>query len=209
MTGADENRGEQEDGSLNDTFGTGEYLDKNAMAAARSAVSSQGVNLRYLPVVNLVLAGFVVDAGPFFRWFNPMRLRSIEFKHSCIDAGFALPSHMSNLVTVSWPGALPDDCRSITIKRTAPQDVKTVSMRRKQSSTNPGPSGLKPKISSILTRNWFSTARAHSLKTRKANKERQQRSGEISHGSSSSNLTLSRPRSSSGLSWKSHDFVPL
>ncbi len=47
-------RGEVGDGSLDESIGTGEYLDKNAMAAARNLVSSEGVNLRYLPVVTLL-----------------------------------------------------------------------------------------------------------------------------------------------------------
>ncbi len=178
------------------------------MATARSLVSCQGVNLRYLPIVKLVLAGFVVDAGPFFRWFNPMRLRNIEFKYGCIDAGFALPSHMSNLVTVSWPGKPQQERRTITITRTRQQDIRTIWLKRKSSRAEQA-HGLKPKISSILTKNWFSSARAQSLKARKPNKDRQQRASHTSQASPSSDLSLFRQRSSSGISWKSKDFVDL
>ena len=177
------------------------------MAIARTRVSSQGVNLRYLPIVKLVLAGFVVDAGPFFRWFNPMRLRQIKFKHGCIDAGFALPSHMSNLVTVSWPESVPEECKLITVSRLSQHDVKTLSLSRKTASIYQASNGLKPKISSILTKNWFSSARSHSLKARKAKKGRQQHTDQTSQVSSSSDLGFFRQRSSSGISWKSGGFV--
>jgi hypothetical protein len=201
-------RGEQEDGSLRETAGVGEYLDRNAMASARSLVSSQGVNLRYLPIVKLVLAGFVVDAGPFFRWFNPMRLRQVEFKYGCIDAGFALPSHMSNLVTVSWPGKTQQDGQTITVSSIRPHDVNAIWLKRKPSTANQA-SGLKPKINSLLTKNWFSSARGNSLKARKSNKERQQRASQASRPSSSSDLSLFRHRSSSGISWTGTDLVGL
>jgi hypothetical protein len=170
------------------------------MASARSLVSSQGVNLRYLPIVKLVLAGFVVDAGPFFRWFNPIRMRHIEFRHGCVDAGFALPPHMSNLVAVSWPRNLPEDRKMISISRFTQRDIKPVLLKRKNSTTSQVTNGRKPKISSILTKNWFSSTRTHSLKARKAKKNRQQHPGQVSQASSSSDLTLFRQRSSSGIS---------
>lgn len=176
------------------------------MACARSLVSSQGVNLRYLPIVKLVLAGFVVDAGPFFRWFNPMRLRQIEFKYGCIDAGFALPSHMSKLVTVSWPGKPQQEDQTITVSRIRQHEVKSIWVKRKASRASHA-SGLKPRISSILTKNWFSSTRAHPLRARKADKEHQPHSSQASQTSSSSDLSLFRHRSSSGICWTSKDFV--
>ncbi len=203
-----DSRGELGDGSLDVSIGTGEYLDKNAMAAARNSVSSQGVNLRYLPVVKLVLAGFVVDAGPFFRWFNPMRLRCVEFKYGCIDAGFALPSHMNNLVTVSWLGKSDLNTQAVTVSKVEPPDIKTVCIKRRPSMPRQT-SGLKPKISSILAKNWFSSARAHSLKARKSNKQRLQRANQISEASSLSDLSVFRQRSSSDVSFTSQDFVTL
>lgn len=202
-----DSRGEQQDGTLSEVLGIGEYLDKNAMATARNLVSSQGVNLRYLPIVKLVLAGFVVDAGPFFRWFNPMRLRQVEFKHGCIDAGFALPSHMSNLVTVCWPLKPPEEGNTVTISRIGRQDIKTIWLKKKNSTTGQAIGGLKPKISSMLSRKWFSSERGHGLKARKAEKERQQRAGQKSQASSSSDLSLFRHRSSSGTSLASQEIV--
>jgi hypothetical protein len=196
-------RGENADGLLRDSFGTGEYLDKNAMASARSLVSSEGVNLRYLPIVKLVLAGFVVDAGPFFRWFNPMRLRQIEFRYGCIDAGFAIPSHMSDAVTVSWPDMPQQDARKFLVSKVRQYDIKTIWLKRKPSTASEAVI-LKPKISSILMKNWFSSTRAQSLKARKANKERQQRGNQTSRAGSTSDLSLFRRRSSSSsLSWTS------
>jgi hypothetical protein len=200
-------RGEQGGGSVCVSIGTGEYLDKEAMASARSLVSCQGVNLRYLPVVKLVLAGFVVDAGPFFRWFNPMRLRHVDFKYGCIDAGFALPSHMSSLVTVSWPRKQSREIQAVTILRIQQHDIKSVYLQGKSTMTRQ-PSGFKPKFSSILTKNWFSSARAHSLKARRSNKS-QQHAGQTSHASSTTDLILFRKRSSSGVSFTSQDFVAL
>jgi hypothetical protein len=201
-------RGEQGSGSVCASVGTGEYLDKNTMASARSLVSCQDVNLRYLPVVKLVIAGFVVDAGPFFRWFNPMRLRHIDFKYGCIDAGFALPSHMSSLVTVSWPGKQRRECQPVTISRIQQHDIKTIYLKGKP-YTATLPAGFKPKISSILTKNWFSSARAHSLKAKRSNKDRQHHASQTSHASSSSDLSLFRKRSSSGVSFTSQDFVAI
>ena len=201
-------RGEQEDGALSGSAGTGEYLDKHAMASARSFVCSQGVNLRYLPIVKLVLAGFVVDAGPFFRWFNPMRLRQIDFKYGCIDAGFALPSHMNSLVTVSWPEKLPSVTQRITVSRIGQQDVKTVRVKRKNGvavQTN----SLKPRIGSIITKNWFSSTRGHGLKARKANCDNQPHASQKSRVSSSGDLSLSRQTSSSGISWTTQDSATL
>ena len=175
------------------------------MASARNLVSSQGINLRYLPIVKLVLAGFVVDAGPFFRWFNPMRLRHVDFKHGCVDAGFALPSHMDNLVTVSWPESSLGECKLATVSRMSQHDVKRVSLSRKTSSRFQASNGLKPKIGSILAKNWFSSARSHSLKARKAKKGRQQHSDQASQASSVSDLSFFRNRSTSVVSWKTQN----
>lgn len=175
------------------------------MASARNLVASQGASLRYLPIVKLVLAGFVVDAGPFFRWFNPMRLRKVEFAHGCIDAGFALPSHMHNLVTVSWPGHPPEECKLIRVMKMSQQDLKHI-LLSKTSITHQASNGLKAKINFILTRNWFSSARSHSLKAWKAKQGRQPQSAGTSQASSSSDISSFRQRSSSGISLKSKIF---
>jgi hypothetical protein len=76
-------------------------LDKYAIQDARAAV--KGCELNRLPIKKLVLSGFVVDAEPFFKWFNPNLLRTIEFKHDCLDAGFALPAFMEGRVEIFWP----------------------------------------------------------------------------------------------------------
>ena len=178
------------------------------MASARGVASSQGINLRYLPVVKLVLAGFVVDAGPFFRWFNPMRLRHIEFKYGCIDAGFALLSHMSNLVTVAWPEKPHQESQTITISRIRRHNIKAICLKVNPSVSRQD-SGLKLKISSILTKNWFSSARTPNLAAGKSTKKPRQHAGQRSQPSSSSDLSLFRQRSSSGISWTSQDFVAL
>lgn len=183
-------RGEQEDGTLCDSVGTGEYLDKNAMALARRFVSSQAVNLRYLPVTKLVLAGFVIDAGPFFRWFNPMKLRMLDFKYGCIDAGFALPAHMNNSVAVSWPENLTQNEKMITFSKVGQQHIKKVYFRRKYPSLDHSERGLKPKIESIATKTWLSTARARSLKAHKCDKEHRQRAGQIRRIRAPSDLTF-------------------
>ncbi|KAI1936432.1 hypothetical protein LOZ04_001240 [Ophidiomyces ophidiicola] len=90
-------------GELQRRVGFGEYLDKHAIAAAKIAAAALGPTSEKLPVVKLTLMGFVVDSDPFFLWFNPHRLRSIDFKDHCVDAGFALPVKMSEHVIVSWP----------------------------------------------------------------------------------------------------------
>jgi hypothetical protein len=159
-------RGKREDGTLCDSIGTGEYLDKSAIASARRRVSSQAVNLRYLPVVKLVLAGFVVDAGPFFRWFNPLKLRSVDFSYGCVDAGFALPFHMSELVTVSWPGNLPQKKKTITVSKVSQHHIKSICLKRASSKASRSERGLKPRISSMMNKPWLSATRTHSLNGR-------------------------------------------
>ncbi|QVM09732.1 hypothetical protein D8B26_004390 [Coccidioides posadasii str. Silveira] len=90
-------------GELKRRVGFGEYLDKHAIGNARETAAALGAVPDKLSVVKLTLMGFVVDSDPFFLWFNPHRLRSIDFKDHCVDAGFALPVRMSEHVIVSWP----------------------------------------------------------------------------------------------------------
>lgn len=60
-------------------FGSGEYLDRNAMKQAQAAVKDElkTGNMRYLPVKNLTLGNFAIDAGPFvslpltLAWLTP------------------------------------------------------------------------------------------------------------------------------------------
>jgi hypothetical protein len=179
------------------------------MASGRSAVSSQGINIRYLPIARLVLAGFVVDAGPFFRWFKPIRLRNIEFKHGCIDAGFALPSPMSNSVTVTWPGKPPPRDKIITVTRVDPQNVKRVRLKRKSSLRGSETSGIKPKTISVMTKTWLPSARRYSWKVRGTSKERQQQEIQTSRATSTSDPSSFRQKTTSVISWTSRNFVVL
>lgn len=156
----------QEDGTLSSTFGIGEYLDKCVIATARSAVAQQGVNLRYLPIAKLVLAGFVVDAGPFFRWFNPIRIRHIHFKYGCIDAGFALPLNTSDLVAVSWTNCLPESRNIVPVSKVDRQDVKVLTIEEEGSSSGTPTSTDGKAPTNFLRRNWTHQDRSANSSTK-------------------------------------------
>jgi hypothetical protein len=89
-------------GMLDDKFGSGEYLDVEAITEAQKAAANAGTlsqtNLRYLPVQVLRLGNIIVDGLPFERWFCPTAIKRIEFKHGCIDAGFFLPVDMKHAI---------------------------------------------------------------------------------------------------------------
>ncbi|KAL2010850.1 hypothetical protein VTN00DRAFT_3568 [Thermoascus crustaceus] len=96
--------GNDGDGTLDRDIGIGEYLDKNIIEAARILASTMGPTRNRLSIVSLTLTGFVVDADPFYLWFNPGRLRRIHFKNDCVDAGFCLPQSMrGGIVTIDFP----------------------------------------------------------------------------------------------------------
>lgn len=57
---------------------------------------------RRLPIRKLTLFGFVVDADPFVQWFDPRRLRGVDFRDGCVDAGFWLPRAMRRVI-VTFP----------------------------------------------------------------------------------------------------------
>ncbi|KKZ63044.1 hypothetical protein EMCG_02614 [[Emmonsia] crescens] len=99
--------GDDGQGILHRRVGIGEYLDKYAIAHAKVRAAGIGSTLPLLPIVKLSLTGFVVDADPF-RLFNPHRLRLIDFKNDCVDAGFALPDCMREQVVVYWPKLLSE-----------------------------------------------------------------------------------------------------
>src|ERR1700749_4759204 len=98
----------------------------HAMAIAKLNVAPVGRHPQYLSVVKLVLAGFVVDASPFVRWFDPNRLRQIYFKFGCIDAGFFLPAKMDGLVHIVKHNSNPNVCKVETLTKFSPDDVKLV-----------------------------------------------------------------------------------
>lgn len=126
-------------GELHEEFGSGEYLDRNAMRQAQLAVATElpTENLRYLPLHILTLTNVAVDAGPFFRWFDPDKVKEVTFKSGCFDTGFYLPDNMRNSVLVSGPqrpkkleGATrPDLGGSMVIK---PGDLKVVTLKKGQ-----------------------------------------------------------------------------
>lgn len=84
----------------------------------------------HLPIVKLALTGFVVDADPFFFWFNPHRLRVVHFKDYCVDAGFALPAAMVEKVRVFWPKKVNEYC--MVAKRVEKSEVSVVDVRGKK-----------------------------------------------------------------------------
>lgn len=55
-----------------------------------------------LTIRTLSLSGFVVDADPFLHWFDPTRLKCINFKNDCVDAGFYLSMPMKK-VAILFP----------------------------------------------------------------------------------------------------------
>ncbi|KAL1956078.1 hypothetical protein VTO42DRAFT_7673 [Malbranchea cinnamomea] len=114
-------------GTLERRIGIGEYLDKKAIKQAWERAVSMGCSLTQLPIVKLSLTGFVVDADPFFYWFNPHRLRMIDFKNDCVDAGFALPKFMAEHVLVTWPLAVIEHAQYAHVVR--PGYVRVVDVK--------------------------------------------------------------------------------
>lgn len=82
-----------------------------------------------LSIVSLTLTGFVVDADPFYLWFNPGRLRRIHFKNDCVDAGFCLPESMrGGIVTIDFPRQVKE--HAVMIRAVDPvREVKLVELR--------------------------------------------------------------------------------
>ncbi|PGH07911.1 hypothetical protein AJ79_06119 [Helicocarpus griseus UAMH5409] len=138
--------GDNGQGILHRRIGIGEYLDKYAIAQARtravalvtSSPTSTSASIPILlPIVKLSLTGFVVDADPF-RLFNPHRLRLLTFKNDCVDAGFALPESMHEQVVVSWPrlvtgqGAHGQQGQAVLARRVRPGEVKLIDLGSKK-----------------------------------------------------------------------------
>ncbi|EPS31031.1 hypothetical protein PDE_05985 [Penicillium oxalicum 114-2] len=104
--------GQAKDGQLRDDIGFGEYLDKHCMEKANILAMAMGRTRLRLTLKHLTLSGFVVDADPFFVWFDPRYLCSIQFKGKCYDAGFWLPKCMGDVV-VSCPS--PADLQPVAV----------------------------------------------------------------------------------------------
>jgi hypothetical protein len=80
-----------------------------------------------------------------------MRLRQLDIKHNCVDAGFALPTNMVDLVNVSWPGKV--EGKIVTMTKVARENLHVIT-RKKGKAVNEKPR-LKRKISSLLSYRWF------------------------------------------------------
>ncbi|KIW17509.1 hypothetical protein PV08_04703 [Exophiala spinifera] len=175
-------------GVLHEEFGDGEYLDQQAIKASQLDVYKilPIENVRFLPVTHLTLMNFVVDAGPFYRWFNPKKFREITFKSGCLDAGFYLPQEMRSSVAVKSPKPMapprwvkPGEVKLIDIKKKKPVAGAEVVKGAVKASDDkgeakvseaeaeagapsaaaaPGGHGLKSKISHILPR-WTHKAK--------------------------------------------------
>ena len=145
------NRGDDGEGILHESYGVGEYLDVQAIKAAYKKTAALGVNLRYLPIVNIILAGFVVDACPFVRYFNPMRLRQIHFKRDCIDAGFVLPRGVSHLVDVMGPKQ-EETSKFEKITKVNGRSVSLVSVRPAKNTDEVDVASLAKRVGNILSR---------------------------------------------------------
>src|SRR4051812_158473 len=80
-----------------------------------------------------------------------MRLRHIDIKHNCVDAGFALPTKMVDLVSVSWRGKV--EGKIVTMTKVAREDLHVIG-GKKGKVINEKPR-LKRKMSSLLSYRWF------------------------------------------------------
>ncbi|OJJ96206.1 hypothetical protein ASPACDRAFT_81476, partial [Aspergillus aculeatus ATCC 16872] len=95
-------------GTLPRTIGEGEYLDKIALEKAKICAMVQGPTRNRLSIRTLTLTGFVVDADPFLLWFDATRLKCLNFKDYCLDAGLYLCEAMHR-VSVLYPRLLMVD----------------------------------------------------------------------------------------------------
>jgi hypothetical protein len=125
-----------------------------------------------------------------------MRLRQIDIKHNCVDAGFALPANMIDLVKVSWPGK--KDCKIATMTKVASKEVHVITLKKgRMVNENTRP---QAKISSLLSHRWFSDNRKPIVN---GEREKNRTRSRLSYSRSMSSLGQ---RSSSGASRKSQDF---
>ncbi|KIW30549.1 uncharacterized protein PV07_06287 [Cladophialophora immunda] len=145
-------------GILHQEFGDGEYLDQQAMKQAQIDVveTLPLENMRYLPISHLTLMNFAVDAGPFFRWFDPKKLVEVNFLGQCIDTGFYLPDDMQSLVKVSGPKPKPRP-QPMIARVVKPGEVKLVTLKggkvvpdEPSGSGNAAGKGVKTKLSQMI-----------------------------------------------------------
>lgn len=111
-------------------IGYGEYLDKHSIEKAKVRALAMGRTCALLTIKTLTLTGFVVDADPILQWFDPLRLRSINFKGQCVDAGFWLPNTMQK-VAVRGPKNI--DMEAVpagVVKLDLRKDLKEVELKK-------------------------------------------------------------------------------
>ncbi|KAL3470786.1 hypothetical protein BJX99DRAFT_250918 [Aspergillus californicus] len=116
-------------GTLTPSVGSSAYLDKICLEKAKIRAMAVGSTRNRLSIRTLILSGVVVDADPFLHWFDPTRLKCINFKDDCVDAGFYLP-HCMQRISVLFPREihLPRAClrgRMIDLK----PELKVVEIR--------------------------------------------------------------------------------
>ncbi|OAP62422.1 hypothetical protein AYL99_04625 [Fonsecaea erecta] len=145
-------------GILHPEFGDGEYLDQQAMKQAQiDVVETLPVeNMRYLPISHLTLMNFAVDAGPFFRWFDPKKLVELNFLGQCVDTGFYLPDDMRSVVKVSGPKPKPRP-QPMIARVVKPGEVKLVTLKggkvvpdESTGASNAAGKGVKTKLSQMM-----------------------------------------------------------
>lgn len=114
-------------GTLKHSIGVGEYFDKTAIEKAKVCAMAIGRTLNRLSIKTLTLNGFIVDSDPFLLWFDPKRLRCINFQDNCVDAGFYLSVPMKR-VNVRYP--LDINEKALTVRRVDVQkELKVVQLK--------------------------------------------------------------------------------
>lgn len=134
-------------GVLHRRVGCGEYLDKILMEKAKICAMAIGRCRQRLSIKTLKLTGFVVDADPFLHWFDPKRLKAINFKDFCVDAGFYLSLPMAH-VCVQFPREVTEH---VVVGRAASMygDLKLVRLeggKKVGEITYRGPESLREEI---------------------------------------------------------------
>ncbi|KAH8690081.1 hypothetical protein BGW36DRAFT_440909 [Talaromyces proteolyticus] len=117
-------------GRIKKHFGNAEYLENSVIELAKPRFDEGTIEYetwatQTLPIINLTLRGFVVDAIPFHSCFYGNKLREITLT-DCYDAGFYLPSDMADDVRINIDGFetatvapihdLPKELKHITLK---------------------------------------------------------------------------------------------
>ncbi|KAL4950615.1 hypothetical protein BDW69DRAFT_202007 [Aspergillus filifer] len=95
-------------GTLHKSYGRAAYLDKHCIEKSKIRAMAIGPTRNRLSIRTLILTGIVVDADPFLHWFDPKRLKCINFKDDCVDAGFYLAGCMGR-VSVLFPRLIRDE----------------------------------------------------------------------------------------------------